>query len=70
MHQDYIYPQTEEYLISVLQHVHHHVPVMEVDGCCGCTVMDDQVQAVGPRPHLARSHLQTHPPLHNRAKTS
>jgi hypothetical protein len=43
MHQDYIYPQMEEYLISVWQHIHHHLPVMEVDERCGCIAMDDQV---------------------------
>jgi hypothetical protein len=40
MHQDYIYPQMAEYLVSALQHVHHHVPVMEVGERCGCIVVD------------------------------
>jgi hypothetical protein len=64
MHQDYIYPQMAEYLILVLQHVHHHVSVVEVGECCGCIVVDVQVQAIGPRPPLARFLLQTCPPIH------
>jgi hypothetical protein len=52
MHQDYIYPQTEEYLISVLQHVDHYVLVVEVDEHCGCIAVDDQVQVVGPPPQM------------------
>jgi hypothetical protein len=38
-----------EYLILVWQHVHHHVPVVEVGERCGCIVVDVQVQVVGPR---------------------
>jgi hypothetical protein len=53
-----------EYLISVLQHDHHHVPVVEVGVRCGCIAMDVQVQVVGPRAPLARFCLQTRPPLH------
>jgi hypothetical protein len=66
MHQDYIYPQIAGYLISVLQHVHHHVSVGEVGARCGCIVVDVQVQAVGPRPPLAHFHLQTRAPLRRR----
>jgi hypothetical protein len=40
MHQDYIYPQMAEYLISVWQHVHHHVPDVQVDDRCGCIAAD------------------------------
>jgi hypothetical protein len=61
MHQDYIYPQMAEYLIFILQHVHHHVPVVEVGERCVCIAVDVQVQAIGPHPPLARFHLQTHP---------
>jgi hypothetical protein len=64
MHQDYIYPQMTEYLTLGLQHVHHHVPVLEADERYGCIAMDLQVQVIGPRPPLAHFHLQTRPPLH------
>jgi hypothetical protein len=63
MHQDYIYPQMVEYLISALQHAHHHIPVVEVDEHYGFIAVDIQVQAVGPRPPLACFCLQTCPPL-------
>jgi hypothetical protein len=43
MHQDYIYPQMAEYLISVLQHIHHHLPVVEVGERCGCIAVDVHV---------------------------
>jgi hypothetical protein len=57
MHQDYINPQMAGYLILVLQHVHHNVPVVEVGKRCGCIAVDSQVQVVGPRPPPARFHL-------------